>query len=291
MKGAIVKGFVFAILAIVIAAGSAYGFTCSVVYPTTVWQYDQDSSFTIEIWVNSADVQINGGSLGFAVNRKFVRIDSVALGPEITGVYPQEIYGNNQVFPSNDDTLTYCLFGQLSLGSAIFPQNTDVLFGTCYMTYLYDSLLTIQTAEQYFILDSSFIPPAGDFVLTNSGGSSDFCTDYTNPGVTLKFSKVTDINPGVLPGKFELAQNFPNPFNPDTKIEFAVPQKSQVDLVIYNVMGQKVRTLVSDELDAGWKQVTWDGKDDSGNTVSSGIYLYKLNAGEFVDSKKMTLVK
>jgi hypothetical protein len=290
MKGAIVKGFVFAVLAIVIAAGSAYGFTCSVVYPTTVWQYDQDSSYTIEIWVNSGATQINGGSLGFVANRRFIRIDSVALGPEISGVYPQEVFANNQVFPG-DDTLTYALFGQIAIGTAIFPQNTDVLFGTIWMTFDSDSLLTIQTAEQFFSMDSSLIPPAAEFVLTTSVGSSDHCTSYTNPGVTLKFSKVTDINPGVLPAKFELAQNYPNPFNPDTKIEFAVPQKSQVDLVIYNVMGQKVRTLISDELDAGWKQVTWDGKDDSGNTVSSGIYLYKLNAGEFVDSKKMTLVK
>ncbi len=294
MRGTLTKGIVLAVFALILTAGSlaAQGFTCQVVAPsnTWVWSYDKDSTFSFEVWVNSS-VQCNGGSLGLAVNRRIIHIDSVKLGPEVTGVFPNEIAANDSVFTSPDDTMTFALMGQLSFGTAIIPTAQDVLFGTIYITYKYDSLASIEPSMVKMYFDSAFIPPAGEFVLTDALGQNIACTSFSTDSVEMSFSSVTDINPGVLPAKFELTQNYPNPFNPDTKIEFAVPQKSQVDLVIYNVMGQKVKTLISDVLDAGWKQVTWDGTDDFGNTVASGMYLYKLNAGDFVDSKKMSLVK
>ena len=94
-----------------------------------------------------------------------------------------------------------------------------------------------------------------------------------------------------MPEKFTLFQNFPNPFNLATNISFYLSEKSQVKLVIYNVLGERVRTLINGSLDAGSHSITWDGKNETGSVVASGIYFYKLNAGDQVMTKKMNLLK
>jgi flagellar hook assembly protein FlgD len=88
-----------------------------------------------------------------------------------------------------------------------------------------------------------------------------------------------------------LRQNFPNPFNPTTIIQYALPRTSQVQIEVYNVLGQRVRTLVNEIQTPGYKVVNWDGKDDTGSEVSSGVYFCRIQAGSFVKSRKMTLLK
>jgi hypothetical protein len=94
-----------------------------------------------------------------------------------------------------------------------------------------------------------------------------------------------------LPKEFDLRQNYPNPFNPTTVIQYALPKTSEVKIQIYNILGQKVSTLVNEPQEPGYKMIHWDGKDDSGNEVSSGIYFYRIVAKNFVKCKKMTLLK
>jgi hypothetical protein len=94
-----------------------------------------------------------------------------------------------------------------------------------------------------------------------------------------------------LPSTFSLSQNHPNPFNPSTMIEYALPQNAEVSLVIYNVLGQKVKTLVNEFQTAGFKSVEWDGKDEMGNVTATGIYFYKLMAGDYTQTKKMVMLK
>jgi parallel beta-helix repeat protein len=89
-----------------------------------------------------------------------------------------------------------------------------------------------------------------------------------------------------LPEAFELSQNYPNPFNPSTTIRYALPSSSQVKLVIYDLLGREITTLVDEEQSAGWKEVQWNG-----SAFSSGIYFYKLQAGDFVEVKKLMLLK
>jgi hypothetical protein len=93
------------------------------------------------------------------------------------------------------------------------------------------------------------------------------------------------------PQRFSLSQNYPNPFNPRTSIRYALPQDAHVRLTIYNILGQKVATLVDEQQSAGYRTVWWDGKDAKGGEVSSGVYFYRLTAGEFSEVKKMLLVK
>lgn len=95
----------------------------------------------------------------------------------------------------------------------------------------------------------------------------------------------------LLPKEFALEQNYPNPFNAVTRINYALPINSNVKLEVFNILGQKVVTLIDCKQEAGYKSVIWDGRSASGNVVSSGMYFYKLEAGEKVFIKRMMLLK
>ncbi len=97
--------------------------------------------------------------------------------------------------------------------------------------------------------------------------------------------------PPPAPAGFYLAQNYPNPFNAQTQIRFRLMRGSYVEIEIFNLLGQKINTLVSKELQAGEHHVTWEGKDSSGNEVSSGVYFYRLKTASGTLSRKMILVK
>ena len=92
----------------------------------------------------------------------------------------------------------------------------------------------------------------------------------------------------VSPEIFELYQNYPNPFNPQTTINFHIPQTSRVQVTVYDLMGSQVATLVDQELEKGCYNTSWNGRDEAGRTLMSGVYMYKIDAETFVDSKVMT---
>jgi hypothetical protein len=109
-----------------------------------------------------------------------------------------------------------------------------------------------------------------------------------NEGV---ISDINDNHQVQLPNKFLLEQNYPNPFNPETKIKYSVPKPSMVTIKIYNILGQEVRTLVDKLQSAGTYEIIWDGKNNLGNPVSSGIYIYQMHTKDFVHSKRMVLLR
>jgi hypothetical protein len=100
-----------------------------------------------------------------------------------------------------------------------------------------------------------------------------------------------DGNDGVRPGDFALAQNFPNPFNPATEIRFALAAAGRVQLVVYNTLGQKVRTLMDQVREPGESRVVWDGLDGGGHAVASGTYFYRLSWPGGEVTRKMTLLR
>lgn len=102
---------------------------------------------------------------------------------------------------------------------------------------------------------------------------------------------VGEINPGAIPRRYSLSQNYPNPFNANTQIVFALPKSGHTTLEIFNLLGQKVGTLVDEYLAAGTKTVSWDGRDNRDVSVPSGIYFYQLRSGDFIEKKKMVFLK
>ncbi len=104
-------------------------------------------------------------------------------------------------------------------------------------------------------------------------------------------SVTNDAAGGLLPTQFQLFQNYPNPFNPSTQINFNLPQKSKVKIQIYNIRGELVATLLNKEAAPGRHKVVWDGRDTHGVQVASGVYIYRISAGGFKDSRRMTLLK
>lgn len=103
----------------------------------------------------------------------------------------------------------------------------------------------------------------------------------------------TEVEPlgGEVPFAYELAQNFPNPFNPSTEIRFAIPTSAHVRLEIFDVLGRVVATLVDNDLSPGSHRVVWNGHSSTGETVSSGMYIYRISAGDFIATKKMVMLK
>lgn len=116
-----------------------------------------------------------------------------------------------------------------------------------------------------------------------AGNESEFSVRLFNP---------TSIDGSQVPGSFALDQNVPNPFNPSTEIRFALPKASTVTLRVFDVAGRRVSELVSaEDMDQGWHTITWQGKDESGRPVSSGVYFYRLEAGLYTETKGMILIK
>ncbi|MEE8404875.1 MAG: T9SS type A sorting domain-containing protein, partial [candidate division Zixibacteria bacterium] len=128
---------------------------------------------------------------------------------------------------------------------------------------------------------------SGDF--TKAGDKlSYFFAKWTKP---YSVSQPEQINRVVLPEQLQLEQNYPNPFNPTTTIEFSLTQQSLVTLEIYNVLGQKVATLLDEVRPVGKNVVIWDGRSADGSQAASGIYFYKLTVGDNIETKKMLLLR
>ena len=125
-----------------------------------------------------------------------------------------------------------------------------------------------------------------------SGSTTKVYTGFWNPRV-VELSPVEQEEEDLsqVPKEFDIRQNYPNPFNPTTVIEYALPKAAPVNIHIFNILGQKVRNLVDETQEPGFKTVSWDGKDDSGREVGSGIYFYRIVAGSFVKCRKMALLK
>jgi hypothetical protein len=103
-------------------------------------------------------------------------------------------------------------------------------------------------------------------------------------------SSVREIG-GTIPSSIHLAQNYPNPFNPTTEIQFSLPNQANVSLEIYDLTGRLITTLIDGNMSSGNYTVTWDATNQFGQTVSSGVYLYRLQAGDIVETKRMTFIK
>jgi hypothetical protein len=104
-------------------------------------------------------------------------------------------------------------------------------------------------------------------------------------------SQVLGIDDETIPEVFALHQNYPNPFNPITTLRYDLPENSLVNIIIYDLLGRQVKSLINQTQEAGFKSVLWNATNDYGKPVSAGVYLYQIQAGDFIQTKKMVLLK
>ena len=130
-------------------------------------------------------------------------------------------------------------------------------------------------------LGAAVIAVAAPFVMLGSVGSDPLGGGPTN----------STGEPGDIPSQLFLSQNYPNPFNPSTTIRYTLPARSTVELAVFSVDGRLVRVLESGTKSMGTHEATWDGRDSHGALVASGVYLYRLKAGSFSETRKMVLMK
>ena len=119
-----------------------------------------------------------------------------------------------------------------------------------------------------------------------SGNQGEFSAE-----VPVQVTGIGDMQEQNIPTAFVLDQNYPNPFNPSTVIRFGLPRQAEIKVVIYNILGEPIRTIAQGKFGAGYHQITWNGKDDQGHTVSAGIYIYRLEGKNVHMAKKMILMK
>ncbi len=129
-----------------------------------------------------------------------------------------------------------------------------------------------------------FVDAAGNLFIGDSG-------NHRIRKVALAITAVVEVRDESLPQSFTLSQNYPNPFNPETTIRFDLPRSEEIDLAVYNLTGQQVATLVHGVREAGAYTLRWDGRDDDGRALASGVYLYRLTAGDRAATRKLLLLR
>jgi len=180
-----------------------------------------------------------------------------------------------------------------------------------------------KTAEQYFGIDNVGVPwvieepnrgtikgedslfvkfsvnadsvAAGDYNVMIIFASNDPVTPEKFIPLNITVQPLTNVDEMstelATPTTYAVFQNYPNPFNPETVIRYELPRTSQIVLTVYNMLGQKLKTLVDNRQPAGYYNVTWNGKDSSANLLPSGVYIFRIKAGDFIRTKKMILIR
>ena len=179
---------------------------------------------------------------------------------------------------------------QFGWESAIDPDGDDVVYTLIYSKaedFPDSSTVEIQELTDIFYTLDEVLKSETDYFWkiiasdTRTGISESVVSTFKTNEVVIGVD-----DEGILPKEFSLSQNFPNPFNPSTVINYALPKDSDVKLIIYNLKGQVVENLINGKQNAGYKSIKWNG----GNSAS-GLYIYRLTAGDFVQTRKMVLLK
>ena len=141
------------------------------------------------------------------------------------------------------------------------------------------------------LVNTSPVTTAADTVEVNSALNIDSANNIINQVQSHPLLSKEVPNFNVIPTEYALLQNYPNPFNPTTEIRFRIPETSNVLLRVFDILGREVRTLANADYSVGFHTIRWDGMDNLGNEVSSGIYFYQLKVDDFSQVRKMNLLR
>ena len=206
------------------------------------------------------------------------------VGLEFSGTLLENVDGLLPVIDTTGPGGTIVIKGNVIFGQPVVP---DQSIGTEFVRMIFRASPGVSVSDSSITFDTTFIPPDLQYSM------QDTALKVILPEfVAGRLDIVTAIDDDeVLPRQFELSQNFPNPFNPSTTISYTVPRASHVSLIVYNLLGQRIATLVDNLVAPGRYEIEWNGRDENGVSVSSGIYFYNLGAGEYSETLKMVLMK
>jgi len=158
-------------------------------------------------------------------------------------------------------------------------------------------MLTAAALDESGVFDGNGVLAEFDFQVNGSDLDLHFGTatarTATNASIEIRY-QTTDVEllvQPLIPTEYQLHQNFPNPFNPWTQIGYGIPKSGPVEIVVYDLHGRRVKTLVAEVRNAGYYFVTWDGTDDRGMPVASGVYFFQIQAGTSVNDRKLGIVQ
>jgi hypothetical protein len=181
-----------------------------------------------------------------------------------------------------------------STGGTLDISYTDLLGGSQAIQLEDTELCSFSWGDGNINEDPLFcLPDSGNFTLAENSPCVEAAEDRSDLGAFgIGCDPIILSTAGeLLPAAYALHQNYPNPFNPVTTIQYDLPENSQVQVAIYDMLGRKVRTLVSGFENAGFKAVQWQGRNDFGRSVGAGVYIYQIQAGDFLQTRKMILLK
>lgn len=242
-----------------------------------------DSTLTVSVFFVNDVQDLQSATAGFKWDNPNLVVDSAKLSPAAASAFtfPANFWFKGNVDSSNANRLFQLgIFGTSSLAASANRQLIATYWFHVQGWDVNDSVV-IDTVVFGGGTVLKFVDFAGPQYAPFWGGSS-----------TIKdVSGITVLRSNNLPSEFAVTQNYPNPFNPITTIAFDVPVPSEVNIAVFNVLGQRVTTLVNGRKEAGEYTIDWNGTSDGGNRVASGIYFYRITAGDFVKTKKMMMLK
>ncbi|MDW7680481.1 MAG: LamG-like jellyroll fold domain-containing protein, partial [bacterium] len=250
-------------------------------------KFSVEASFMLlskgDSWNNYPRIWAKGGDPWYRTNYYAMVRDDYGFG---SGYYSGSAYYNNESVAGMCKLNTwYHLF-------FLYDEENDFTYFVVHDTLgstVFEQTMPIGNDKDLYPTDNPL------FIGFGGGGSDSYLNGYIDEVRIQNYSLSTAVTDGtkhdILPSDYELSQNYPNPFNPTTNINYKLPQNSKVELAVYNMLGKQVRVLIDRNQNAGSHKITWDGKDNYGNNLTSGIYFYRLKTDKFNCTRKMIFMK
>jgi hypothetical protein len=235
-----------------------------------------------------------GGTIGDLVSLINIVISGTTPSPktlsgeDLTASISTETHGNGMEVMTRSGCAVGAVLLNLRTSEDFGADNIENLTGNMTVDYDRDG---DQVRVLLYSLDGETLPSGSSSLIRLTGLQDVAVSSVSMASADGQDMATTLAKDASLPSSFTLHQNYPNPFNPETRIDFELPSNSRVALTIYNVLGKQVSILINDNLPAGVHSVVWDGKDDRGNSVASGVYLYRIETDFGQSTRKMMLLK
>ncbi|MEA3296809.1 MAG: T9SS type A sorting domain-containing protein [candidate division Zixibacteria bacterium] len=247
-------------------------------------------TITFYIRMTNGDIAMGGVTNGFRVYSPDGAVWDTTIADTIGTLGKTQFEGG---FFINTFSLTGSGADTVGFGGFILS-GTGMLPGFDTVAYTIDvGPINASYEGKTICLDSCYYPPQGYWMWSTHEPAPVYPT-WDGPHcytISTTGSDVKSVPGDNRPTRFALGQNYPNPFNPRTEIRFDIAKRSHVTLSIYNVLGQEVTTLINEMLPCDHYVVDWDGTSGSGKSVASGVYFYRIEAEDFIETKKMMLLK